>query len=56
MYVNRQTNPSVGFVVTFAVTGDGTGSFQTEFILSLSLTLNADNAAPEVPFELSFVC
>ena len=24
-----QTQPSAGFVVTFVVTGDGTGSFQT---------------------------
>ena len=62
-----QTKPSGGVVVTFVVTGDGTGSFQTVnfdlfkpekekvFVLT-SITLNADSVAPKVSFEPSFVC
>ena len=50
-----QTNTSGGFVVTFMVTGDGTGSFHTDFDLFkpeneklfviISITLNADSVA-----------
>ena len=61
------TKPSAGFVVIFAVTGDGIGSFQTvnfdlfkpekeKLFVYISITLNADSVAPKVSFEPSFVC
>ena len=54
-------------MVTFVVTGDGTGSIQTvnldlfkpkkEKLFDLiSITLNADSVAPKVSFEPLFVC
>ena len=60
-----QRNLSGGFVVTFIVTGDGTGSFQTvnfdfkpekeKLFVLISITLNADSVAPKVTFEPCFV-
>ena len=54
-------------MVTFAVTGDGTGSFPTvnfdlfkpekeKLLILISITLNADSIALKVSFEPSFVC
>ena len=54
-------------MINFAVTGDGTGSFQTvslelfepekeKLFVLISITLNADSVAPKVSFEPSFVC
>ena len=59
-----QTKPSAGFVDTFVVIGDGTGSFQTvnfdlekeKLFVYISITLNVDSVAPKVSFEPSFVC
>ena len=56
------TKPSYGFVITFVVTGDRTGNFQTvNFGLfkpekdNYLYTFNADSVAPKVSFESSFV-
>ena len=54
-------------MVIFAVTGDGTGSFQTvnfdlfksekeKLFVYISIMLNTDSAAPKVSCEPSFVC
>ena len=62
-----QTKPYGGFVLTFVVTSDATGSFQTvnfdlfkpekgKLFVLISITLNADSVAPKVSFEPIFVC
>ena len=54
-------------MVTFVVTGDRTGSFQTvnidpfkpekeKLFVLISITLNVDSVEPKVSFEPSFVC
>ena len=65
--IKEETNLSGGFLVTLAVTGDGTGSFQTvnfdlfkpekeKLLVFMCISLNADSVAPNVAYESSFVC
>ena len=62
-----ETKQSGGFIVTFVVTGDGTGSFQTvtfdlfkpergKLFVPISIILNADSVAAKVSREPSFMC